>query len=48
MLYCNSISLLSNFYLEWYYLKMETFNKISFFNEADDIDAIKLPYGNTQ
>ena len=45
MYQCNSFSLLADFYLEWYHLQMETLDKLSSFIEADDIDAIKLLYG---
>ena len=38
-------SLLANFYLEWCHLQMDTFDKLSNFIEADNIDAIKLLYG---
>ena len=38
-------SLLANFYLEWYHLQMGTLDKLSNFIEADNIDTIKLLYG---
>ena len=38
-------SLLANFYLEWYHLQMDTLDKLSNFIEADNIDTIKLLYG---
>ena len=39
------VSLIANFYLEWYHLQMATLGKLSNFIEADNTDAIKLLYG---